>query len=88
MCNEEIRNIILLEKSKRNNYLNNIEKVLNKEREQKIFIGRQLYRNAQKSKEFCIYLNFNTIEKYKEFCLYVYEHHLFFKYGGMVYNLK
>lgn len=35
MYNEEIRDILLLEKSKRNTYFNNVEKALNKEREQK-----------------------------------------------------
>lgn len=62
MYNEKIRNIMLLEKNKGNTSYCKIEK---------IFIGRQLYRNAQKSKEFNIYFRFNTIEKYKEFCIYI-----------------
>ena len=81
MSNEESLKIISSEKAKNSKFCTDIEKVLRKDRERKIAIGSQIYKNAK----ITMYIRFNTIEKYEDFCLYVYEERLFCKNGGMVY---
>ncbi len=85
MSNEESLRIISIERAKNNKFCTNIEKVLRKDRERKIAIGSQIYRNAKINRKITMYIRFNTIEKYEDFCVYVYEERLFCKNGGMVY---
>lgn len=85
MSNEESLRIILLERARNNKFCTDIEKALRKERERKIAIGSQIYRNAKINRRITMYIRFNTIEEYEDFCVYVYEKRLFCKNGGMVY---
>ncbi len=77
-----MKNIILLENTKRNKLCIQIEDKLKEERQRKILIGKQIERNIQRD---FVYYRFNTISKYEDYCLYLYEQRGSNKRGGILY---
>ena len=72
-----MKNIILLENTKRNKLCIQIEDKLKEERQ-----GKQIERNIQRD---FVYYRFNTISKYEDYCLYLYEQRGSNKRGGILY---